>query len=82
MGVPPGLDSTICNKYSTDCVYFASIAVYDEARKKEEEKLMKKFWTNYRSIIFMLIGIVGGCILGAIFPKTATSAGATVLKPL
>ena len=30
----------------------------------------------------MLAGIVGGCILGAIFPATETSAGATVLKPL
>ncbi len=44
--------------------------------------MKKNFWQNYRSIIFMLIGIVGGCILGAIFPKTDASAGATVLKPL
>ena len=43
---------------------------------------MKKFWQNYKSIIFMLIGIIGGCILGAIFPKTDVSDGATVLKPL
>ena len=43
---------------------------------------MKKFLKNYASIIFMLTGIVGGCILGAIFPKTDASAGATVLKPL
>ena len=43
---------------------------------------MKKFWQNYKSIIFMLIGIIGGYILGAIFPKTDASDGATVLKPL
>ena len=43
---------------------------------------MKKFLKNYASIIAMLVGIVGGCILGAIFPKTDASAGATVLKPL
>ena len=43
---------------------------------------MKKFLKNYASILFMLAGIVGGCILGACFPKTETSAGATVLKPL
>ena len=43
---------------------------------------MKKFLKNYASIICMLAGIVGGCILGAIFPATETSAGATVLKPL
>ncbi len=44
--------------------------------------MKKNFWQNYRSIIFMLAGIIGGCILGAIFPKTDASAGATVLKPL
>ena len=43
---------------------------------------MKNFLKNYTSILFMLAGIVGGCILGAIFPKTDASAGATVLKPL
>jgi len=43
---------------------------------------MKKFLKNYASIICMLIGIVGGCIVGAIFPVTETSAGASVLKPL
>ena len=42
---------------------------------------MKKFLKNYASILFMLAGIVGGCILGAIFPKTDASAGATVLNP-
>ncbi len=44
--------------------------------------MKKNFWQNYRSIILMLVGIVGGCILGAFFPKTDASAGATVLKPL
>ena len=49
---------------------------------------MKKFLKNYASIIFMLTGIVGGCILGAFFPLVkdadgnTISAGATVLKPL
>ena len=43
---------------------------------------MKNFLKNYSSILFMLAGIVGGCILGACFPATETSAGATVLKPL
>ena len=49
---------------------------------------MKNFLKNYASIIFMLTGIVGGCILGAFFPLVkdadgnTISAGATVLKPL
>ena len=43
---------------------------------------MKNFLKNYASILLMLTGIVGGCILGACFPKTDASAGATVLKPL
>ena len=43
---------------------------------------MQKFLKNYASILFMLAGIVGGCVLGACFPATDTSAGATVLKPL
>ena len=43
---------------------------------------MKKILKNYASIIFMLLGIVGGCVVGAIFPVTETSAGASVLKPL
>ena len=43
---------------------------------------MKKFLKNYASILFMLAGIVGGCVVGAIFPVTETSAGASVLKPL
>ncbi len=38
--------------------------------------MKKNFWQNYRSIIFMLVGIVGGCVVGAIWP------GATALKPL
>ena len=38
---------------------------------------MKNFLKNYSSILFMLAGIVGGCILGACFPATETSAGGT-----
>ena len=37
---------------------------------------MKNFLKNYTSILFMLAGIVGGCIVGAVWP------GATKLKPL
>ena len=37
---------------------------------------MKKFLKSYASILFMLAGIVGGCIVGAVWP------GATALKPL
>ena len=37
---------------------------------------MKKFLKNYAFIIFMLIGIVAGCIVGAFWP------GATALEPL
>ena len=37
---------------------------------------MKNFLKNYGFIIFMLIGIVAGCIVGAMWP------GATVLEPL
>ena len=49
---------------------------------------MKKFLKNYASIICMLAGIVGGCIVGAIFPVVkdaegnTIAAGATILKPL
>ena len=37
---------------------------------------MKNFLKSYASILFMLAGIVGGCIVGAVWP------GATALKPL
>ena len=37
---------------------------------------MKNFLKSYASIIFMLLGIVSGCVVGAVWP------GATVLKPL
>ena len=37
---------------------------------------MKKFLKNYAFIIFMLIGIVAGCVTGAMWP------GATALEPL
>ena len=43
---------------------------------------MKKFLKNYAFIIFMLLGIVAGCVTGAVWPKTDVSAGATVLEPL
>ena len=48
---------------------------------------MKKILKNYGFIITMLIGIVGGCIVGAFFPaiKNAEGAiiepGATILEP-
>ena len=37
---------------------------------------MKNFLKNYGSLLFMLFGIVAGCIVGALWPE------ATVLKPL
>ena len=49
---------------------------------------MKKFLKNYAFIIFMLIGIVAGCIAGAVWPVVkdaegaVINAGATVLEPL
>ena len=48
---------------------------------------MKKLFKNYGFIITMLIGIVGGCIVGALFPAvkdaegTVINPGATVLEP-
>ncbi len=47
---------------------------------------MKKFLKNYGFIIFMLLGIVAGCVVGAIFPATyengeMTQKGAAVLEP-
>ena len=50
--------------------------------------MAKKFLKNYGFLIFMLTGIVAGCIVGAIFPAVkdaegnVISAGATVLEPL
>ena len=48
---------------------------------------MKNFLKNYGFILFMLTGIVAGCILGVCWPKvmdgdTVIDAGATVLEPL
>ena len=49
---------------------------------------MKKFLKNYGFILCMLLGIVAGCVVGAIFPvvKDANgevlSKGATILEPL
>ena len=37
---------------------------------------MKAYWKNYGFLTFMLIGIVAGCIVGAVWP------GATALEPL
>ena len=66
----------ICNKYSIKCVYFASIAVYDIEENYREVSVMKNFLKNYGFLLFMLIGIVAGCITGAFWP------GAKVLEPL
>ncbi len=49
---------------------------------------MKKFLKNYGFLITMLVGIVAGCVVGALFPVVkdaegnVVSAGATVLEPL
>ena len=49
---------------------------------------MKKFLKSYGFIIFMLLGIVAGCVAGALFPVVKDAAGevaqkgATVLEPL
>ena len=49
---------------------------------------MKKFLKNYGFILFMLIGIVAGCIVGAVWPAKKgvdgefLSQGARVLEPL
>ena len=48
---------------------------------------MKKFLKNYGFIVFMLLGIVAGCIVGALWPAvkdgdTYIDAGARVLEPL
>ena len=50
---------------------------------------MKKILKNYGFLISMLIGIIGGCITGALWPvvkdatgKVIVDPGATVLEPL
>jgi len=48
---------------------------------------MKKILKNYGFIITMLIGVIGGCIVGAFFPmikegEVVINPGATVLEPL
>ena len=48
---------------------------------------MKRFLKNYGFLIFMLVGIVAGCIVGGIWPATfendeMVKPGATVLEPL
>ena len=40
------------------------------------------FLQNYLLLIIMIVAIVAGCIVGAIFPKTDSSEGATVFAPL
>ena len=48
---------------------------------------MKKVLKNYGFIITMLLGVIGGCIVGAFFPMikqgdVVLDPGATVLEPL
>ena len=48
---------------------------------------MRKLLKNYGFIITMLIGVIGGCVVGAIFPMvkqgdTVIDPGATILEPL
>jgi len=49
---------------------------------------MKKILKNYGFIITMLMGVIGGCIVGALFPVVKDAAGevlrpgATILEPL
>ena len=49
---------------------------------------MKKILKNYGFIITMLLGVIGGCIVGAFFPVVKDAAGevvnpgATILEPL
>jgi len=40
------------------------------------------FLKNYGILIAMLVAIVAGCIVGAIFPNNEASVGASILKPL
>ncbi len=42
---------------------------------------MKRFIKNYGFITFMLIGIIGGCITGALWPVVKDATGQTVLDP-
>ena len=42
----------------------------------------KSFWQNYKLLIIMIGAMILGCIAGLVFPKTDTSAGATILNPL
>lgn len=40
------------------------------------------FLKSYGLLIAMLVAILAGCIVGALYPNTETSQGASVLKPL
>ena len=44
--------------------------------------MKQKFWKNYGLLIAMLAAIIAGCIVGAMFPNTGDTVGASVLKPL
>jgi len=47
------------------------------------KQINKPSWLkNYGLLITMLVAIVAGCVIGFLFPKSETSAGATVLAPL
>ena len=52
------------------------------ARKGRAEMEKKSFWQNYKLLIIMIGAMILGCVAGLVFPKTETSAGATVLNPL
>ena len=44
--------------------------------------LKKSSWfKNYAFLIIMLLSIIAGCVVGALFPNTGESQGASVLKP-
>ena len=44
--------------------------------------MKRNFLKNYGLLIAMLVAIIAGCIVGAIFPNTGDTVGASVLKPL
>lgn len=47
------------------------------------KKVKQTGWRNhYGLLIVMVAAIVAGCVVGFLFPKSETSAGATVLAPL
>ena len=44
--------------------------------------MKSKFFKNYGFLMAMFAAIIAGCIIGAVFPNTGDSQGASVLKPL